>query len=1017
MPAISESDKETDSDRDSLSDKDSDSGTSTSQGTAANNKKTTNGARPTIVQSGDGKEPRKRGRRPKTKDDVVNTKKKPKETSTVAAVHHATTTKDPFRKPTVSQLKKSGDSFLQDGPCFEVAPKLAKCRECRWTPNQRSKNTPNIFCRFYAFRRLRYTKNGQLAIAGFSDPHKDPSDEDLKLWTPDANNPPTDLDLYQSRFLLSQVADQFCDLLQQEREAMAEHLNDDKTIAWKRVVQGVREMCDVCETTLFNYHWACSKCGFVVCIDCYKDRKSGIVKIWNESVKDRDDCSWLLCTNRASHEQDKLMLTQIIAGDSLQTLGKQTHEIRALWEIPQYCGCPASMEPPKVTNGYTFRKEFIRSLIKRDVEDTTKIMNGDCGGGAATMKKESAENVTALSWLADVALQNETTTPTTTTTPEKNGGRNEENKPLMLVVVATESDETTNQDDPNKSSTLRELLIRPSATNNNGATTGGGKPNGSQQTVVVDSPLAKKKKSLEGGGDEPVDPLSMTPPTMIKTDNVMIKEEVVVGVGDVDEKLEMPKQVELKHFVGRTRKLKQELPVRIMTVSMSNTLYPTVPHSWLCDGKLLRLHDPTHPGNYKIFQDQWKRGQPIMVSDVSRNLSMDLWHPDSFIRDFGDEKNDLVNCLNGNILSNQSMRKFWEGFEHITKRMKDDKGNPMLLKLKDWPPGEDFAELMPTRFNDLIKCLPLGEYTQRNGRLNLASRLPDCFVRPDLGPKMYNAYGSAELSSKGTTNLHLDISDAVNVMVYIGIPRDGPDESYLKTEAYKAIDEAGCDIMMRRRVRDKNETVGAIWHIYASKDADKIRDLLNKVAVERGERLEPNHDPIHDQSWYLDQTLRERLYKDYGVEGYPIAQCLGDAVFIPAGAPHQVRNLHNCIKVAEDFVSPENIYHCFHLTHEFRVLSDTHSNHEDKLQIKNIIYHAVKDAIASLTHILGQKIADAQTVDSLLSGKVTTTSLTTMTTTTAMTTTTTTTVKKEIKEECDSKDGVPVVAQMAVKEC
>lgn len=44
----------------------------------------------------------------------------------------------------------------------------------------------------------------------------------------------------------------------------------DKTVAWKRVVVGVREMCDVCDTTLFNYHWVCEKCGFVVCIDCYK---------------------------------------------------------------------------------------------------------------------------------------------------------------------------------------------------------------------------------------------------------------------------------------------------------------------------------------------------------------------------------------------------------------------------------------------------------------------------------------------------------------------------------------------------------------------------------------------------------------------------------------------------------------------------------------------------------------------------------------------------------------------------
>jgi lysine-specific demethylase 3 len=69
-------------------------------------------------------------------------------------------------------------------------------------------------------------------------------------------------------------------------------------------------------------------------------------------------------------------------------------------------------------------------------------------------------------------------------------------------------------------------------------------------------------------------------------------------------------------------------------------------------------------------------------------------------------------------------------------------------------------------------------------------------------------------------------------------------------------------------------------------------------------------------------------------------QCAGDTVFIPAGACHQVRNLHNCIKIAEDFVSPENISHCLHLTQEFRQLTEWHTNHEDKLQIKSILYHA-----------------------------------------------------------------------------
>lgn len=144
------------SEKESGSEKDSDSGAST---TPLSGKK-----------AGNGKEkvPGKRGRRPKTsKND------KGEEPRSKKSRDDSVPPRDPFRKPPVGQLKKTGESFLQDGPCFEVAPKLPKCRECRWTPNQRSKNMPNIFCRFYAFRRLRYTKNGQLAIAGFSDPHKD----------------------------------------------------------------------------------------------------------------------------------------------------------------------------------------------------------------------------------------------------------------------------------------------------------------------------------------------------------------------------------------------------------------------------------------------------------------------------------------------------------------------------------------------------------------------------------------------------------------------------------------------------------------------------------------------------------------------------------------------------------------------------------------------------------------------------------------------------------------------------
>lgn len=68
--------------------------------------------------------------------------------------------------------------------------------------------------------------------------------------------------------------------------------------------------------------------------------------MWGEPGRDRDDVSWLLCTNRQPHEQEKLMLTQIIAGDSLQTLGRKAHETRAQWGIQMNCGCPLAQTLP-----------------------------------------------------------------------------------------------------------------------------------------------------------------------------------------------------------------------------------------------------------------------------------------------------------------------------------------------------------------------------------------------------------------------------------------------------------------------------------------------------------------------------------------------------------------------------------------------------------------------------------------------------------------------------------------------
>lgn len=148
-------------------------------------------------------------------------------------------------------------------------------------------------------------------------------------------------------------------------------------------------------------------------------------------------------------------------------------------------------------------------------------------------------------------------------------------------------------------------------------------------------------------------------------------------------------------------------------------------------GVTVACFDTSEPNNLKIFQDQWKRGQPVMVSNSHEHLNMAQWTPESFSKDYGNDKIDSIDCLNGAHLSNEPMKFFWDGFNHIDKRMQDNEGKPMLLKLKDWPPAEDFADKLPIRFKDFMDSLPLPDYTQRSGNFNLAIHLAKRFNPPE----------------------------------------------------------------------------------------------------------------------------------------------------------------------------------------------------------------------------------------------------------------------------------------------
>uniref|UniRef100_A0A8C0B7M1 Lysine-specific demethylase n=1 Tax=Buteo japonicus TaxID=224669 RepID=A0A8C0B7M1_9AVES len=724
-----------------------------------------------------------------------------------------------------------------------------------------------------------------------------------------------------------------------------------------------QEMCDVCETTLFNIHWVCRKCGFGVCLDCYRLRKNR-PRSETEEIGDEEVFSWLKCAKGQSHEPENLMPTQIIPGTALYNIGDMVHAARGKWGIKANCPCinrqNKSVLRPAVTNGISQLPTVNPSASVSGNESTFSTGAGTAGVGQLEMDtvpkseatdsriEESAKTEmlptnntgeiktnrplcpettpsSALHWLADLATQK-----AKEETKESGSLRSVLNKESHSPF-GLDSFNTSTKVSPLTPKLFNSLLLGPVTSSN--------KAEGSSlRDLLHTGPGKLPQVPLDTG--IPFPPVFSAASTGAKGKASLpnFLDHIIASV--VENKKTSDAAKRASNLADTQREVKE------MVMGL-NVLDPHTSHSWLCDGRLLCLHDPSNKNNWKIFRECWKQGQPVLVSGVHKKLKSELWKPEAFSLEFGDQDVDLVNCRNCAIISDVKVRDFWDGFEIISKRLRSDDGQPMVLKLKDWPPGEDFRDMMPTRFEDLMENLPLPEYTKRDGRLNLASRLPSYFVRPDLGPKMYNAYGliTAEDRRVGTTNLHLDVSDAVNVMVYVGIPIG---EGTHDDEVLKTIDEGDADDVTKQRIHEGREKPGALWHIYAAKDAEKIRELLRKVGEEQGQENPPDHDPIHDQSWYLDQTLRKRLYDEYGVQGWAIVQFLGDAVFIPAGAPHQVHNLYSCIKVAEDFVSPEHVKHCFRLTQEFRHLSNTHTNHEDKLQVKNIIYHAVKDAVGTL---------------------------------------------------------------------
>ncbi|XP_047557537.1 probable JmjC domain-containing histone demethylation protein 2C isoform X6 [Lutra lutra] len=314
----------------------------------------------------------------------------------------------------VKKLKQTGESFLQDDSCCEIGPNLQKCRECRLIRSKKGEEPTHspVFCRFYYFRRLSFSKNGVVRIDGFSSPDQY-DDEAMSLWTHE-NYDDDELDVETSKYILDIIGDKFCQLVTSEKTALS-WVKKDAKIAWKRAVRGVREMCDACEATLFNIHWVCQKCGFVVCLDCYKAKE-------RKSSRDKELYAWMKCVKGQPHDHKHLMPTQIIPGSVLTDLLDAMHILREKYGIKSHCHCtnkqnlqvgnfPAMNGVSQVLQNVLNHSNKIslcmpESQQQNNPQKSESKGNSSPGSDVSTDSKLTPpESQSPLHWLADLAEQ------------------------------------------------------------------------------------------------------------------------------------------------------------------------------------------------------------------------------------------------------------------------------------------------------------------------------------------------------------------------------------------------------------------------------------------------------------------------------------------------------------------------------------------------------------------------------------------------------------------------------------
>ncbi|KAI8587631.1 hypothetical protein BDZ88DRAFT_508741 [Geranomyces variabilis] len=411
---------------------------------------------------------------------------------------------------------------------------------------------------------------------------------------------------------------------------------------------------------------------------------------------------------------------------------------------------------------------------------------------------------------------------------------------------------------------------------------------------------------------------------------------LLVGRWNIDQ-MKVAREWMVGWYETHGQRLRQQISARVYEPPPSRTLAaPPHPEAATATTEIPHIDaliDGPHPDllivraqelTLDLFQQCWRDRKAVFVTDMAVRLQ-EGWSPGAFRASAGSDHATLIDVVSGELHPDSPLGPFFDGFGGRkcvgdTDPVTDPPQEPrQTLKLKDWPTDMLFRQKLPDICARLLEVLPAPAYTLPDGALNLAAAIPSEDVPPDLGPKLYAAYGYDPRHTGATTNLHLDVADAANVMVWSQphVPQKDP-----------SIPPHRFD--------------GAIWEIFPPASLTKLRTYLRETYAPRPARID---DPIHDQTAYLHPHHLAELRALHDVTPIRLHQRPGDVVFVPAGFAHQVANYGDCIKAAVDFVSPEGMRVCDALCGEFRRLGKGHGRRGDTVCVGKIAWSVVRKAV------------------------------------------------------------------------